>query len=131
MEISKHNSEAVSRTLAHLLHSLIFIAHYTCDYNLSYATHISIGFYLYDTVYLMRSAMQMFCVASAEKIMHTKPSAPSIAPSIAPYLLHHAISICLLNLAINEPVHTKSILHAYYIVSTSNIMLYASYHVQL
>jgi hypothetical protein len=128
MEISKHKSEAVSKNLNHLLHTLIYIAHYTCDYNVIYATQISIGFYLYDTLYLMRSAVQMFCVVSAEKIMHTKMPAPSIAP-IAPYLLHHAIAICMLNMAINDPMHTEFILHAYYILATSNIMLYVSDHV--
>ena len=106
MEISKHKSEAVSKNLNHLLHCLIYIAHYTCDYNLHNATHISIGFYLYDTMYLMRSAV----------------------PSIAPYLLHHSITIYMLSIAINEPAHAASILHGHYILEISNIMLYVSYH---
>ena len=140
MEISKHKSEAVSKNLNHLLHSLIFIAHYANDYNLSYATHISIGFYLYDTVYLMQSAMQLFCVASVEKIMQkatateataTEATATeATAKATAPYLLHHAITIYLLNLAITEPVYAASMLHGCYILEASNIMLYVSYHVR-
>ena len=150
MEISKHKSEAVSKNLNHLLHSLIFIAHYANDYNLSYATHISIGFYLYDTVYLMQSAMQLFCVASVEKIMQkatateatateataTEATATgatatgATATATAPYLLHHAITIYLLNLAITEPVYAASMLHGCYILEASNIMLYVSYHVR-
>ena len=141
MEISKHKPEAVSKNLNHLLHSLIFIAHYANDYNLSYATHISIGFYLYDTVFLMQSAMQLFCVASVEKIMQkatatakataTEATATgATATATAPYLLHHAITIYLLNLAITEPVHAASMLHGCYILEASNIMLYVSYHVR-
>ena len=152
MGISKYKSEAVSKNLNHLLHSLIYIAHYASDYNLPYATHISIGFYLYDTVCLMQSAMQLFCVASTEKIMQkatatgattttatgattttatgaTTTTATTTA-NTAPYLLHHAITIYLLNIAITEPVHTASMLHGYYILETSNIMLYVSYHVR-
>ena len=130
MEISKYKSEAVSKNLNHLLHSLIYIAHYASDYNLPYATHISIGFYLYDTVYLMQSAMQLFCVASVEKIMHKPATATATGATTAPYLLHHAITIYLLSIAINEPVHAASMLHGYYILETSNIMLYVSYHVR-
>jgi len=159
MEISKHKPEAVSKNLNHLLHSLIFIAHYASDYNLSYATHISIGFYLYDTVCLMQSAMQLFCVASVEKIMqkatatgatatgatanakatgatetgataNAKATATATATATAPYLLHHAITIYLLNIAMTEPVHAASMLHGYCILETSNIMLYVSYHVR-
>jgi hypothetical protein len=152
MEISKHKPEAVSKNLNHLLHSLIFIAHYASDYNLSYATHISIGFYLYDTVCLMQSAMQLFCVASVEKIMQkatakatateatatgatstataTATGATATATATAPYLLHHAITIYLLNIAMTEPVHAASMLHGYCILETSNIMLYVSYHVR-
>jgi hypothetical protein len=134
MEISKHKPEAVSKNLNHLLHSLIFIAHYAIDYNLSYATHISIGFYLYDTVYLMQSAMQLFCVASVEKIIQkataTGATATGAATATAPYLLHHAITIYLLNIAITEPVYAASMLRGYCILETSNIMLYVSYHVR-
>jgi hypothetical protein len=167
MEISKHKPEAVSKNLNHLLHSLIFIAHYASDYNLSYATHISIGFYLYDTVCLMQSAMQLFCVASVEKIMQkatateatateatakatateatanakatatatatatgATSTATATATATAPYLLHHAITIYLLNIAMTEPVHAASMLHGYCILETSNIMLYVSYHVR-
>lgn len=133
MGISKYKSEAVSKNLNHLLHSLIYIAHYANDYNLPYATHVSIGFYLYDTVCLMQSAMQLFCVASTEKIMHKATATGATATgatATAPYLLHHAITIYLLNIAITEPVHTASMLHGYYILETSNIMLYVSYHVR-
>ena len=134
MEISKYKSEAISKNLNHLLHSLIYIAHYASDYNLPYATHISIGFYLYDTMCLMQSAMQLFCVASAEKIMQkataTGATATGATATAAPYLLHHAITIYLLNIAITEPVHAASMLHGYYILETSNIMLYVSYHVR-
>ena len=144
MEISKHKPEAVSKNLNHLLHSLIFIAHYASDYNLSYATHISIGFYLYDTVCLMQSAMQLLCVASVEKIIQkatatgatatgataTGATATGAATATAPYLLHHAITIYLLNIAITDPVHAASMLRGYCILETSNIMLYVSYHVR-
>lgn len=79
--------------------------HYTCEYELEYAVQISIGFYLYDTIYLLKSLSIM-------------------------YILHHVITIYLINLAMSAPQHAASILKGYYILEVSNIMLYVSYHVR-
>jgi len=129
-ELSKHKPEAVSKNIAHLLHSLIYILHYNHDYNMPYAAHISIGFYMYDFGCLMQTAMQQFCIASAEKIMHQRAPPATTTTTVAPYLLHHAMAIYLLNTALIAPQHTATLLHGCCILETSNLMLYVSYHVR-
>jgi len=125
-ELSKHKPEAVSKNIAHLLHSLVFLLHYSSDYNLQYAMHISLGFYIYDTACLMQTAAREFCLASIEKIMHHRPSAAGSSP--APFLLHHAIAICMLTTALIAPQDAASLLRGCAILETSNIMLHVSYH---
>ncbi|NBO53686.1 MAG: hypothetical protein EBU84_03660 [Actinobacteria bacterium] len=127
-ELSKHKPQAVSKNINHLLHSLVFLLHYCSDHDLQYATHLSLGFYMYDTVCLMQTAAREFCLASTEKIMHRRPSAAG--SSQAPFLLHHAIGIYMLATALTAPEHTTSLLRGFYILETSNIMLYVSYHVR-
>ena len=127
-ELSKHKPQAVSKNITHLLHSLVFLLHYSSDHDLQYATHISLGFYIYDTACLMQTAAREFCLASTEKIMHRHPSAAGSSP--APFLLHHAIAIYMLATALTAPQNTASLLCGYYILETSNIMLCVSYHVR-
>ena len=126
-ELSKHKPQAVSKNITHLLHSLVFLLHYSSDHDLQYATHISLGFYIYDTACLMQTAAREFCLASTEKIMHHRPSAAGSSP--APFL-HHAIAIYMLATALTAPQHTASLLRGHYILETSNIMLCVSYHVR-
>ena len=97
--------EAVGKNAIHLLHSIIFILHYNCGYELEYAVQISIGFYLYDTVYLLKSLSII-------------------------YILHHMITIYTISLVITAPQHAASALKGYYMLEVSNIMLYVSYHVR-
>lgn len=104
-EIVKHLPEAVGKNAIHLLHGMIFALHYNYEYELEYAVHISIGFYLYDTMYLLKSLSMM-------------------------YILHHVITIYLISLVITAPQHGASTLKGYYMLEVSNIMLYVSYHVR-
>lgn len=108
-EISKYTSVPIGKNVNHLLHTLIWLLHYTQAHEVEYATHISIGFYSYDIIYLL-------CHAGLRRN--------------ASYLLHHAIAIYLLNLTFIAPIHAESILKGYSILESSNIMLYVSYHVQ-
>ena len=110
-ELSKYKPAPVSKNINHLLHTLTFMLMYTQTHEVEYATHISIGFYSYDIIYML-------------SMTHD-----SIRRN-ASYLLHHAIAIYLLNLTFIAPGHAESILKGYSILESSNIMLYVSYHVQ-
>lgn len=110
-EMSKYKSAPISKNINHLLHTLIFLLHYTQSHEVEHATHISIGFYSYDIIYML--------TMTHDSIRRN-----------ASYILHHTIAIYLLNLTFIAPIHAESILKGYSILESSNIMLYVSYHVQ-
>lgn len=101
----KHRPDAVGKNAVHLLHSAMFALHYNFEYELRHAVQLSIGFYLYDTARL--------CLSK------TGPW----------YILHHAMTMYLLNAALTVPQHAPSLLKGYYMLEMSNVMLYVSYHV--
>lgn len=108
-EISKYKPENVSKNLTDMLHSTIFLLHYNCEYDLAYATHMSIGFYLYDTLHLLKSG--------------------SMKQSVK-YIVHHVLAVYLLNTSLAVPHHAAAaILHGYYILEMSNLGLYLNKHV--
>ena len=41
-EVSKYKQEVVSNNIVSFIHCLLFMAHYNYDYNVNYATHMSI-----------------------------------------------------------------------------------------
>ena len=108
-EISKYKPAHISKNMNHLLHTLIFMMHYTQNYEMEHAIHISIGFFSYYIIYMARRDGIMRNVS---------------------YILHHGIAIYLLNLTWIEPICAEHMLKGYSILESSNIMLYVSYHVQ-
>ena len=109
-EISKHTSAPpISKNLNHLLHTLIWLLHYTQTYEMEHAMHVSIGFFSYDIIYMVRR----------DGILRN-----------VHYILHHGIAIYLLNFTFIQPNRAESILKGYSILESSNIMLYVSYHVR-
>ena len=100
---------AKSKNMTDVLHSIIFMLHYSCQYDLAYAIHLSIGFYLYDTLHLLKSG-------SMEKS--------------AKYIVHHVLAIYVLNTSLAVPRHAAdAILHGYNILEMSNLGLYLNKHV--
>jgi len=81
-EISKYKPENVSKNITDLIHSTIFLLHYTNEYDLLYATQISIGFYVYDTIHMLKH----------EPLNRT-----------AKYILHHVLAIYMLNMTTSVP----------------------------
>ena len=113
-EILKYKQESTGKNIVHLIHSLIFILHHNYNYNIDYATHISIGFYTYDLMYIISSILKM--KTKNNFIKHF------------PYIIHHLIAIYLLNVSFK--IESKQIvLRGYNIVEMSNIMLYVSHHI--
>lgn len=114
-EISKYKPVGVSANLCNFLNSVFFITHHHYNYNMDYITHMSIGFYIYDLLYILS------CVYKA------KPNANEELKRQLPYIIHHFAGFYLLHEALTGDI-TEHVLNGYNILETSNIMLYISYH---
>lgn len=107
-EISKHkeNSAAITNNIVSFIHCVSYIVHYNYDYNLNYAVHMSIGFFIYDLIYIFSN----------------------LDRKQTPFILHHIAGICVLNAALTSDADQQHILYAYNIIEKSNIMIYISYY---
>jgi hypothetical protein len=115
-EISKHTTqESISNNMIGLIHCLLFTAHHNYDYNVDYAVHMSIGYYIYDLMYIIT---RIYNVKSKDEFERRFP-----------FIIHHLIGIYLLN-ASQTGESKYHILYGYNILETSSIMLYVSYHLQ-
>ena len=113
-EILKYKQESTGKNIVHLIHSLIFILHHNYNYNIDYATHISIGFYTHDLMYIISSIFKM--KTKKYFIKHF------------PYVIHHLIAIYLLNLSFKIEIK-QIVLSGYSNLEISNLMLYVSHHI--
>ena len=77
-----------------------------------YVTHISIGFYIYDLIYLFTTVLKF-----KDKLGQQLP-----------YFIHHIITITILHGSLYN-VYFLTITDGYYILEMSNMMLYTSYHI--
>jgi hypothetical protein len=107
-EISKHkeNSPAITNNFVSFIHCISYLVHYNYDYNLDYAVHMSIGFYIYDLIYIFSN----------------------LDRKQTPFILHHIAGICILNTALTSDANQQYILYSYNILEKSNIMIYISYY---
>lgn len=116
-EISKHKQTDTSNNIVSLLHCLLFISHHGYNYNVDYAVHMSIGYYMYDLIYISS------CVY--------KHRSKDEFNRRYPFIIHHVVGIYLLNACISDTNTGESkisLLYGYNLLETSNIMLYVSYH---
>jgi len=112
-QMMKYYPPNIANNAVSFIHCLTFIAHYNYDYNLDYAIHISIGFYLYDLLFIFACLYQ-------------KPLKDELKQR-APFIMHHIVGIYLLYATLaGESKH--HILGEYIILEKSNIMLYISYY---
>ena len=118
-EISKYKPSAVTNNIVSFIHCISFIGHYHYNYNLDYATHISIGFYIYDLFYICS------CITTATTTTTTTVSKEF--KRRLPFILHHLAGMYILNAALREDIQ-EHVLYAYHILEKSNIMIYISYH---
>ena len=111
-ELIKYKKEEVSKNIIHFIHGLIFIACHNYNTDMIYITHVSIGFYIYDLIYLFT-----YVLKCKDKVKQQLP-----------YIFHHIITINILYFSLYN-VYFVSILNGYYIFEMSNMMLYISYHI--
>ena len=80
VELLKYKNEEISKNIIHFIHGFIFIAYHNYTNDMIYVTHVSIGFYMYDLIYLTTQ-----CLKVKDKLTRH-----------VPYILHHIITIKLL-----------------------------------
>ena len=118
LELVKYKNEEVSKNIIHFIHGIIFIAYHNYSIDMIYITHVSIGFYIYDLIYLSTYILKDK-VNDKDENKITKHT---------PYIVHHIITVKILYSSLYDP-HFLSILKGYYIFEMSNMMLYISYHI--
>jgi hypothetical protein len=116
-ELSKYKPSAVVNNIVSFIHCISFMVHYNYDYNLNYATHMSIGFYIYDLIYMF-SCIQANYTTTA-KVAELKRRAP--------FIIHHFAGMYLLRSTLSNESN-REIIDAFAILEKSNIMIYISYH---
>ena len=112
LELMKYKKEEVSKNIIHFIHGLVFIACHYYKTDMIYVTHVSIGFYIYDLIYLCTSIVKVKDKVSKQ----------------VPYIVHHIITTNILYISLYNS-YFLSILQGYYIFEMSNMMLYISYHI--
>lgn len=112
LELLKYKKEEVSKNIIHFIHGLIFILYHNYSNDMVYMTHISIGFYVHDLIYLFATVLK--CKDKMGQQI--------------PYFIHHIITITILYSSLYN-VYFLSILNGCYILEMSNMMLYISYHI--
>lgn len=112
-QISKYNDPAMTNNIVSFIHCLMFLGHYNYDYNLDYAVHMSLGFYIYDLLYIFSS-------------LYLNPIKDEVKRH-APFIIHHIAGMYILIVTLTGDIK-DDILPAYKILEKSNIMLYVSYY---
>lgn len=114
-QVSKYKQLDVSNNIISLTHCLLFMIHHEFVYNIDYAVHMSIGYYIYDLAYITSC---IYNSRSKDEFIRRYP-----------FIIHHFIALYLLNACISDAGESKfHLLYGYNILETSNIMLYISYY---
>lgn len=87
-QMMKYYPPNIANNAVSFIHCLTFIAHYNYDYNLDYAIHISIAFYLYDLLFIF-------------DCLYQKPLKDELKQN-TPFIMHHIVGTCLLNATLTD-----------------------------
>ena len=112
LELLKYKKEEVSKNIIHMINSIIFILSHTYNNEMIYITNVTIGFYIYDLIYLT-----ILILKSSNSLKHH-----------AIYIIHHILAIKILYSSLYNP-YIASTWKGYHVLEMSNIMLYVSYHI--
>lgn len=121
-EVRKYKHDhAVANNIVCAIHSFVYILHYNYNYNMDYAIHASAGYYIYDLFYIFQ------CIRASSSASSASSATTHQLQQRAPYIIHHLIGTYLLYDTLMSD-NTGPLLHAYYLLEASNIMIYVSYH---
>jgi hypothetical protein len=115
--ISKYKNELISNNIVSMIHCLLFIICYNYNYDLNYTVHMSIGFYIFDSIIILSSIYNNWKF-QLDQNKFTR---------YLPFIIHHIIGFYLLYLSLQNE-NKQLILYGYNILETSNIMIYVTYH---
>jgi hypothetical protein len=116
-EISKYKQLDISNNVVSLIHCILFMAHHNYEYNVDYAVHMSIGYYVYDLIYIVSC---IYKSRSKDEFNRRYP-----------FIIHHLFGLYLLHACTSDSDTGESkfhLLYGYNLLETSNIMLYVSYY---
>jgi hypothetical protein len=117
-EIKKHKQDpGVANNMVSAIHCVSYIVQYNFNYNMNYTIHVSIGYYIYDLIYLIRSIY----AANANHAIKSSARLPTI------FAIHHIVGMYLLyDMLILE--NAGPLPQIYNLAEISNLMLYVSSH---
>ena len=103
------------------IHCSLYLLQYHYNHDdksrMNYTVHVSIGYFIYDLLYILRSIY----IATINR----EPPAQNHVV----YVFHHIIGLYILNDALTS-IYADALLRAYYLAEISNITLYTSYHLR-
>ena len=111
LELLKYKTEEVSKNIIHFINGVIFILSHNYNNDMVYITHVTIGFYIYDIIYLVSAI-----VKTNNKLKQS-----------APFLIHHILTISILYNSLYTP-YFSTMWEGYSIFEMSNLMIYVAYH---
>lgn len=132
-QIASYTSPEITNNMVSLIHSVSFINHYNYDYNMNYAVHASIAFFIYDLIYILRRIFVFY------RYHRDHPEDPHPHPhqhkqthkdelkKQVPFIIHHIAGIYILYSAIHI-TNGHFILDGFLMLEKSNIMIYVSYY---
>jgi len=127
---AKYRPPEITNNAVSLIHSVSFIAHYNYDYNMNYAVHASIAFFIYDLLYILRRVFLTYRYHRDDRDDDPYPHPHNHTHELnkqLPFIAHHIAAIYILYSAIII-ANGRYILDAFLILEKSNIMIYVSYH---
>jgi hypothetical protein len=121
-EVRKYKEHpGLANNMVSAIHCSLYLLQYHYNHDdksrMNYTIHVSIGYFIYDLVYILRTIY----IAT---INRESPPQNHVV-----YVFHHIIGLYLLNDTLTS-IYGDSILHAYYFAEISNLTLYTSYHLR-
>jgi len=114
-EVRKYKPDhGVANNMVSAIHCFGYIISYQMVQDRNYIIHVSIGYYIYDLLYLLYA------------LYAKKTSQPN---QYIIYVFHHFIGLYMLHNTLTD-VNIEIFLYIYYLAELSNITLYASYHIR-
>ena len=112
----KENKNA-AHNIVNAIHCMLYIIQFNYSGAMNYTIHVSVGFYLYDLLYLLRSIYEDTTQLPRKMLIQQRTV----------YVIHHMLSIKILYdfLYIEN---NDILLHLCNIAEVSNIMIYVTYH---
>ena len=121
-EVRKYKQHTgVVNNMVSAIHCSLYLLQYHYNHDnkhaMNYTIHVSIGYFIYDLVYILRTIY-------IARVNREPPPQNHVV-----YVFHHIFGLYLLNNTLTN-IYADTLLYAYYLAEISNITLYTSYHLR-